>query len=280
MKYNTIVSSVEAFIAELIAKDQKIDKIYFYEIFLTVFWNAEKSVLQFASLKGVWERGLVMKRYLEYPIEQPNLLQDVFAELNIYLNKGNYVLHFTERNLGFEVINLILGVSVPDRKVNFLTWQSKDGIVKNSLSYEEYGDKYMSFCSLTKMMRFDIYQPIAKNNEGIIDLHALLNKLQAGKIPLFDRKHCLFCAANRVTSSQVLQEWFSIVEEVLDWLYEEKIIRTADILSDRERRLFKTDIMGISIRNLHQMLKGYNKIIDKLRGYLEEIVNEKNFKES
>lgn len=263
-KTNRIISSADAFMTERICADERVDDAWFFVLFSTINYNPRVKSLQLISLKEMWQYGFVVKRYLEYPDVLIAELSNVFEEISIYIQRKDYVVHFINENLTSDEINIILDISLAEQKVDFLTWQFDNKMCQNSLSYEEYYERYISSDSSPKRMRFDIYQPIERDTPPEVLSEALLKRINRSKISGLNKIHCLLAAKRKNVSSKVLQEWLSAFEFAIDWLCDQKFLETNSICGEEEKQLFAEGKVYNDIRHLNQMIKVYNKLLDRL----------------
>lgn len=257
---------------EQICRDERVDDVWLLNLFSTVTYSASKKVLQFIPLREMWEYGLVVKRYMEYPDISMEELGDVFGEIQFYLQQKDYIVHFVDEALESDRINLILDISLHDRKVTFRSWSLSGEMQESSLFYEEYGKKYM-VCGLSGgMVRFDIYSPVKQKKE--IHLSVLQKRMHGSKISTINRKRCLSDRKGISTSSKVMQEWFTVFQDVISLFDKEELFTSSFVIRDEERRLFETD-KGCEERvhnaddgeHLNQMIKVYNKLLRRLEKY-------------
>ena len=281
MKENgDIISSADAVMVKWICTDERVDNTWFFALFSTINYDPQKKSLRFISLKEMWQYGLTVKRYLEYPEVRISEISNVFQEICIYLQRKDYVVHFINGSLFSEDINIILDISLVERKVNYITWQLDGNMIENTLPYEEYYEKYISIDSFPKTMRFDIYQPIKKDEKKEMILKVLLERINRGKLTGFNRIHCLHSVKRMESSFRVLQAWFSVFERTINWLCEEEFLEKNTIYGEEEKRLFETDQVHNDIGYLNQMMNVYNKLLKRLNKIFEVQISEKDFKKS
>lgn len=264
-RYNCICSSADASMVEQICKDKRIEVSWFLFLFSTVKYQSRKKSLQFITLKEMWKYGLVIKRYMEYPDVSIDEVTNVFEEIQTYLRQEDYVVHFIDENLESDRINLILNISLADRKVTFRSWSITDVMQEDCLSYEEYFREYMVLDSARNVVRFDIYQPVEQKGRQVAELSLLQKRIEMGRITGMDKLHCLLNANQTNRSFMVMNEWFSVFEKLVSWLQSEKNLKTDIVFSEEERKLFGT---GNAARHLNQMIKVYNKLLERLKNIL------------
>lgn len=271
MKYsiqnkNLIASSAEASIAEMICKDKRVGQSYFFQLFSSICYNKDRNTLQFISLRELWEYGPVMKRYLEYPDVQGDTLQNFFDEISIYTRRRDYVIHFVDGSQGGEDMNLLKDISVDNQRIKFLSWGPDGGAEETSLSYEEYSERYIYITSSKNRIRFDVYQPVIREERRAIDIEDLMKRLAAGKISVTDMIHCLSdIHKNSAFSLKVLNEWFLIFECTVRWLYDEGYLKCSTIIGEKDKKLFMAEVGQNNAMNLYQMLKAYNRLLQCLK---------------
>lgn len=274
MKYsiqnkNFITSLAEASIAEMICKDERVGQSYFFQLFSSICYNKDRNTLQFISLRELWEYGPVMKRYLEYPDVQGDTIQNLFDEISIYTRRRDYVIHFVDGIRGREDMNLLKDISVDKQRIRFLSWGPDGGAEETSLSYEEYSERYVSLTSSKNRIRFDVYQPVKRDVGRAIDIEDFTKKLAAGKISVMDMIHCLSdIRKNSDTSLKVLYEWFPIFEGTVQWLYDEGYLKCKTIIGEEDKMLFTANVGQNNVKNLYQMLKAYNRLLNHMKKYI------------
>lgn len=249
---------------EQICRDKRVDDAWFLNFFSTVTYSASKKVLQFIPLKEMWKYGLVVKRYLEYPSISVEELDDVFEEIQYYLQQKDYIVHFVDEALESDRINLILNISLRDRKVTFRSWSLSGEMQENLLPYEEYGKRYMA-CGLSGgVVRFDIYSPVKQKEEKKINWSVLQKRIQGSRISIINRKRCLSNKKGISASSKVMREWFTVFQDVISQFCGEEAFQLPFVISEEERRLFQTDTGYDDAKHLEQMIKVYNKLLGRL----------------
>lgn len=224
---------------EQICRDERVDDVWFLNFFSTVTYSASKKVLQFIPLREMWEYGLVVKRYLEYSDISMGELGDVFEEIQYYLQQKDYIVHFVDEALESDRINLILNISLHDRKVTFRSWSLSGEMQESSLSYEEYGKRYM-VCGLSGgVVRFDIYSPVKQKKE--FHLSVLQKRMHGSKLSAINRKRCLADNKGISVSSKVMREWFTVFQDVISLFDKEQLFTSSFVIRNEERQLFETD---------------------------------------
>ena len=91
-----ISSSMEAQIAEMMGRDEKSNDYRFYHLFSSLVFDKTKKELRFPILREIWESGVAVKRYLEYPCKSPATMIHVWKSLSEYLSKGAYIVNFVD----------------------------------------------------------------------------------------------------------------------------------------------------------------------------------------
>ena len=76
---------MEAQIAEMIGRDEKSNDYRFYHLFSSLVFDKTKKELRFPILREIWESGVAVKRYLEYPCKSPATMIHVWKSLSEYL---------------------------------------------------------------------------------------------------------------------------------------------------------------------------------------------------
>ncbi len=261
-----IISSADAFVVEQICEDGRMEDAWLLVLLSTVKYDAGKKSLRLISLKEMWQYGLCVKRYLEYPAEHISENFHVFEEISTYLRRRDYVVHFIREDLDSGEINVISDVLTDERKVVFLTWHSSGIMRKMSLTYEDYFSQYISCESEVKVVRFDIYQPIARTVDKDVFRQVLLERVGMGKLTGLQRRHCLAGGEYTEISCVVLQEWFSIFECLANWLCDIKKRQTDILYTEDEKLLFQVEVG--SVVRLPQMMKVYNQLIKRLNQYI------------
>lgn len=260
-----IISSADASMIDQICRDKRVDNSWLFFFFLTVRYDIQKKSLRFMSMKEMWKYGLVVKRYIEYPNNQVVGESGVFEEIGGYIQRNDYVLHYTDENLENDDVNMILRISLPERKVDFRSWHPDGSVTEESLTYKEYCERHTSYISSLSKMRFDIYQPTYNAKEMVVRVDNMLTRVNDGKISKLDRIRCLNNSRSLNVSLKVLQEWFFVFEQTIDWLCKEGVLNGNTVYSEDERQLFKTDVGCDIPKYLNQMIRVYNKLMDRLK---------------
>lgn len=264
-----ISSSAESSMIELICKDDRISNTLFFELFATIYYDVQEKMLRFISLREFWGYGVVMKRYLEYPYVQLSQIDRVFKEIYGYLCRKDYVIHFVDLNRECEEMQLVINVSLEERKVFFRSWGMGSEMKECFLTFDEYYKKYVSSDSQHSIMRFDIFQPIKKEKN---ELRAgLMKRLQKGGISIINLYQCLINGKSIRRNLQVLKEWFFVFEEFTSILCCEGMLKSGTLVSGEERELFIGNKIRNKKRELYCLTKLYNKLLKRLKENLRRV---------
>lgn len=263
-----ITSSIEAMMAERIYNDERAGKLSFFERFSEVHFDEKTRGLRLASLRELWKDGFAMKRYMEYPCACSSNLDKVFEEIDFYLQKGDLVIRYIDRESVCEGMNWITGIHTADCKINFRTMAFNGEVLEESLTYEAYCKRFLTFRDNNSRVRFDIYQPLMrmKRDKQEIDPVVLGKNLIHQKISPLCMISCLFHVRRVGTvSRKVLCEWFQIFKKYEHYLQEEGCFNDACVESREENLLFSMDSEQNGFIHMFQLIRGYNRILDRTR---------------
>lgn len=258
-KYH-ITSSPEEILAEMLTKDERVDPFYFIEHFLTLKVNAENKTLHFVTLKELWKSGIAMKRYLEYPNVELHSLDTFFEEINTYIRKSAYLIHFINGIHEKEKYIQIRGISMEMKKVRVISWEENGQAIDREVSFTEYYQTYIETDHSRDIVRIDIYEPISNRGRKHLDRNAILKIVENG---ILSSGNILCCLWNRHTynSAKVLCEWFQIFENTVAYLLDHQLLNQDVVIDNNIKELFEVVPDKVSMAHLYRMMKTYNWLL-------------------
>ena len=263
-KKRTVSSCAEAAVIEMICKDKKMNQSNYFQVFSTVRYSTSQKSLRFKSLKEFWSDGFVIKRYLEYPDVDPPGISKVFEEINRYLQRGDYVVHFVDDNLNDEEINIITNISCSNGMICFRTWQPDGKMKESSLFFKEYCNLFFPHMTVIDTMRFDIFH-LVKEECIQFDETRVLKSIKEGSLSVPTIILCiLHKKADHYTSFKILCRWFVVFEEFIHWIGEEGLLSGPSFITEKDRQIFKGD-REKNCKALIQMLVRYNNLLRTLK---------------
>ncbi len=264
-----ITSSAESSIAEILATDRRVSDSCFAQLFTTIRYDRTDHSLRFINLRELWEQGLYVKRYLEYPGVSAQDCDRFFAELSVYLQQGEYVTHHIDekRTHIFSDPLLITDILLDTREISFWSWTERGTLEVHNMSFDEYYTKFLSRC-LDKQggARLDIFHLVPNKEVQQNYVEKLVECVRKGKIRLLDRIHCVRKINDEsvVKFIRVLCEWYEVFVLVVTRLYEKGILSKDALWEDTDKALFAKDMPDTSKKQLEQMLKRYNELVKRL----------------
>lgn len=264
-----ITSSAESSIAEILATDKRILDSMFLQLFTTIRYDRTNNSLRFINLRELWEHGLFVKRYLEYPGVGEQKYDEFFAELNVYSQQGEYVTHHIDENKTdtFSDPLLITDISLDTSEIFFWSWTERGALEVHNMSFDEYYALFLSCISCEQgVARFDIFQLVSSNEICENYVEKLVEYVRRGRIHYMDRIRCVRKINDEdiEKSIQVLCEWFEVFVLVATRLYEKGILLQDALWEDADKVLFARNGISTSKRQLEQVLKRYNELLKRL----------------
>lgn len=109
-----------------------------------VKYDEKKKKICFVSLKEWWKSGLFIKKYVEYPYSSSSQLDGGFDEMNYYLEKGGYIVHFLDENIVSEDIVYVVDILMHRNEIRFVSKSLSGNIEEELIPFEEYCKRFLS----------------------------------------------------------------------------------------------------------------------------------------
>lgn len=238
---NTIKSSNDAMITAYICNHGSFEKRTIFEIFSQIKVERKRKVTFLAPI-DLWKNGLLLKRYLEIPIDS---LENVFEEIDYYIQDGAYVIYKPTDSLYNLDGILICDVDSAKKEVVYQT-VSMEGVVRNTLSWDEFAELFFKSLDSKNMVGFDVFSVIEQKKSEEVSLKQKISK--------WNMFHLINVGRNdRKNAFQVFREWYEIQLRCSEFLSE----RTRGIL-ERSEGLFEQK-EKISRKGICKIIGIYNQ---------------------
>ncbi len=261
-----IYSSPDAFLVEKITKDYRVDPACFIECFMTVKTDVRTKRMYFGTLKELWQRGIAIKRYMEYPYVNIDTIQHFLAEINVYIQHSMYVIQFINKAHEQEKYIFIKDISMGSKKISIVYWNEDHQPIDRELSFDEYYHEYIESDHESGEVRVDIYDPVCGRDRSVVDAPYLISIIEKGTLSSMDIFRGLQ-KTHRCNTFKILREWFQIFKDISYQLLDENL----DI-TKAEIGLYEADT-DVSIVHLYKMMKTYNKLIIMLKNNIDTYIH-------
>ena len=137
----TIQSNVDSSLCQMIIPKTFYDNGWIYNFFCKLHYDKEVGAVTFENYNTFMNKGVLLKRYFEYPWKPDTDLNEVFRFLVLYLKKGylivNYLEDFTYDERNYKPCLLFYDYDESAGQLKFFCWSYDNQIQSFSMTIEE-----------------------------------------------------------------------------------------------------------------------------------------------